>query len=357
MKFSPLVWMVLMVFFQSANTANAQLRFNVYSGGYFNITEYSGYMTPEGSHQFHIQYAGQQINEENWSISARINGPIRPMSGENMSGLPFPADRIRFRFTHDDGNPPTLAEIGVSTSFIPFNAIGETIIIPKSKAPIAYQSQYGGSMQFHLYFSMQVVGGTYLDQFKNRMPYQIIVYTVPVTFTLYDHKGVVLGYQDVQYSIQVNQSLSGTPPAEPAYSIEILGDAHDSRLEFGNINNYVEGVTATYIDALKINANTGYTITVKAIASAMTAVSDGQATMPVSVIYVRLQPGSTSVPNGNYEEIALSNNYQPLFTTADKREGPQFFNITYRTAGNDERLLNARSGVYATTLLYQLVPQ
>lgn len=335
----------------------AQLRFNVYSGGYLNVTDYGGYTTPDGGHQFHIQYQGQQIDEPNWAIRARINGQIRPVSGQNVSGLPFPADKLSFRFTHDNGNSPTLAEIGASTVFIPFNAAGETLLIPKSNASIRYQNSYGGSMQFNLYFAIQVAGGTYLDQFKNSAPYQIIVYAVPITFTMYNQEGNILGYQDVVYHIQVNQTLSGTPSAEPAYGIEVLGDAREGKLEFGSIGNYTEGVTVAYNDGLKINSNTGFSVAVKAVGPEMVSRSGGQGTLPVSVVHLRLYPGSSPAQLGSYGEITLSDAYQVLFNTPVGRSTAQFFNIAYRTVGNDERLLHARSGTYTTTLLYQLVPQ
>lgn len=337
--------------------ASAQLRFNVYSGGYFNVTDYAGYTAPEGGHRFHIQYQGQQINEPHWGIRARINGQIRPVSGQNVSGLPFPAEKLSFRFTHDGGDSPTLAEIGASTAAVPFNALGETILIAESNAPISYHSPYGGSMQFHLYFTMHVAGGAYLDQMKNSAAYQMIVYMVPITFTLYGQGGDVLGYQDVVYYIQVNQTLSGTPNVEPAYSIEVLGDAREGTLEFGSAGNYVGGVTVAYPDGLKVNANTGYAVTAKTIGPEMASVGGGQATLPVSVVSLRLEPGSNPPQPGHYTEIPLSDSYQVLFTANAGRDVPQFFTVVYRTAGNDERLLKARSGTYTTVVLYQLLPR
>ncbi len=335
----------------------AQLRFNAYSGGYFNVTDYAGYTAPEGSHRFHIQYQGMEINEPNWGVRARINGQIRPVSGENVSGLPFPAEKLRFQFTHDSGNSPTLADIGASMASIPFNALGETVLIAESNVPIAYQNPYGGSMQFHLYFTMHVAGGSYLDQMKNRAAYQMIVYSVPITFTLYGQAGGVLGYQDVVYHIQVNQTLSGAPQEEPVYGLEVLGAAREGTLEFGNVSNYVGGVTATYPDGLKVNANTGYSVAVKTIGPELTSLAGGQATLPVSVVNLRLEPGSNPASSGQYTEIALSDGYQVLFAANTGREAPQFFTIVYRTTGNDERLLRARSGTYTTVVLYQLLPQ
>src|SRR5690554_4947251 len=93
MKISLLVWGAALGLLVCGHLAQAQLRFNVYSGGYFNVTDYGGYTTPDGGHRFHIQYQGMHIDEPNWAIRARINGPIRPVSGQSVSGLPFPSEK------------------------------------------------------------------------------------------------------------------------------------------------------------------------------------------------------------------------------------------------------------------------
>jgi len=212
-------------------------------------------------------------------------------------------------------------------------------------------------MQFDLYFAINVAGGAYLDQLKNNAAYQVIVYALPITFTLYGQEGNILGYQDVTYYIQINQTLSGASPAEPAYGIEVLGDARDGKLEFGSVGNYAAGVTAVYPDGLKVHSTTGYSITAKAVGSEMVALSGGRAALPVSVVNLRLEPGSAPAVLGSYLEIALSDTYQVLFNASTGKDMAQFFTIVYRTAGNDARILNARSGTYTTTLQYQLLPQ
>ncbi len=349
--------LLVVVFFTCSLQAGAQLRFQVYSGGYFNVTDYAGFATPPGGHQFHFLYSGRQIHVENWRVTARVNGSIRPVSGQNVSGQPFPAAKVAFRFTHDSGNSPTLVEIGAPTTPIPLVQNGETPLIPQSKAPITYQSQNEGYMQFHLFFVVDIAGGAYLDQFKNRAAYQPIVYALPITFTFYSQDGLVLGYQDVTYQIQINQNLSGSPAIEPQYGIEVLGTARDARLELSDIANYMEGASVLYTDGLKINANTGYVITARALGADMQAVSGGTATLPVEVVQLQLLPGSDPPQAGNYTGISLADQYQPLFNGPVGRERPQLFHIVYRTAGGDERLLRARSGVYTTTVLYQLIPQ
>lgn len=349
--------LLFVALFAGSLQADAQLRFQVYSGGYFDVTDYAGFATPPGGHQFHFLYNGRQIHVENWRVTARVNGPIRPVSGQSVSGQPFPTEKVAIRFTHDNGNSPTLAEIGAPTTPIPLAQNGETPLIPQSKAPITHQSQNEGYMQFHLFFAVDIAGGAYLDQFKNREAYQPIVYALPITFTLYSQDGLVLGYQDVTYRIQINQNLSGSPAIEPQYGIEVLGNARDARLELSNIANYMDGTTVLYTDGLKINANTGYVITARTLGADMQDISGGTATLPVEAVQLQLLPGSDPSPAGSYTAVSLADRYQPLFNVPVGRNRPQLFDIVYRTAGGDERLLRARAGVYNTTVLFQLIPQ
>ncbi|WP_134091581.1 hypothetical protein [Olivibacter sp. XZL3] len=334
----------------------AQLRFNVYSAGYFNITDYSGYISPEGSHQFHIQYDGTFIEEHHWGIKARLNGPIRPISGNNVSGQSFPAEKIRFRFTHDDGNHPTLAAIGASMANIPLNAAAETPLIPKSNAAISHRSQYHSHMQFHLYFAVDIEGGDYLNRMRNSEAYQMIVYAVPLTFTLYRADGTILGYQDAMYYIQVNQTLSGGPTVTE-FSLEVLGNARNCTLELGSPRHYTEGISLVNDDGLRVNSSTAYAITARTIGPELTQTTGGQASIPVGAIKLRLQPGSLAPSGGAYQEIPLSVSNQSLFGANSGHSSARLFDIVYRIDGNDNRLLNAVQGVYTTTIIYQLMPR
>ncbi len=330
-------------------SASAQLIYSVISGGVFNVTDYAGFVTPDGGHQFHFEYNGTDINEEYWKVTATIDGPIMPDGGAtNVSGQPFPADKIQFRFTHDDGNPPTLANIGAPTTFIPLTT-GETPLIPMSNAPIYHQSQENGNMQFTLFFAIQIGGGAYLDDFKNSEQDQLIGYTVPVTFTLYSQHGTQLGYQNVQYEIQISQDLTGTPPV--SYGLEILGGDHT--LELSSAAHYAGGVSNTYEDGVRINANTAYEVRVRSLNEYLVSANNDQ--LDVSVVTAAFSPGTNAVA-GTYHSVVLSNVSQLLFTANGTSSQPQNYNVQYSIGGNDTRIFRAPSSTYSTTLFYELIP-
>ncbi len=336
--------------------AKAQVTFNVYSGGYFNITDYGGYISDDNSHRFHIALEGTNINIPNWSIKVRINGQILPTGGQqNVGGIPFPADKISLRFTRDDGNPPTLAQINAPMAAIPLVSGAEVPLIPSSQTPLFLQSPNNAYIQNTLFFEVQVAGGSYLDQLKNKQAYQIIVYNVPLTYTLYNGNGVPIGTKDVNYNIQLNQTLTGNPGTNPQYSLEILGDARDGTLDFNSLASYLNGTSVTYPNAVKVNATTGFEITTKS-----QYVQFGSQTgevLPIDVLQLQLQPGSDAPAGAQYPAIQLSTNPQLVMRSDIGKSTPMFMNIRYSAAGNDERLIQAKQGKYTTVLIYQLTPR
>lgn len=334
--------------------AKAQVSFHVYSGGYFTITDYAGYVSGVDAHRFHIEIRGTNINIPNWSVKARLNGLISPQGGQqNVGGIPFPADKISFRFTRDDGKSPTLAQINAPMSPIPFVSGAEVALIPSSQAPLlSHPSFYSDN---NLYFEIIIAGGSYLDQLKNKQPYQIIVYKVPLTFTLYNGNGVPIGSKNVEYSIQINQNLTGNPGTNPQYSLEILGEARDGVLDFNSLSSYMNGVMVNYPDAVKVNSTTGFELTTKSQYNQFG--NETGDVLPINILNLQLEAGTNSPAGAQYPPIQLSTSPQMVMRSDIGKNSTMFMNIKYSVAGNDDRLLQAKSGNYSTVLIYQLTPR
>lgn len=336
--------------------AKAQVTFNVHGGGYFNILDYAGYVSGTDSHRFQFGLNGTNINVPNWSIKARINGQIQPTGGaQNVGGIPFPADKISFRFTRDDGNSPTLSQINAPMTPIPFVSGSEVPLIPSAQAPLLLQSPYNSYKQINYYFEIVIAGGGYLDQLKNRQANSIIVYNIPITFTLYNSSGQPIGSRSVEYSIQLNQSLTGNPGTTPQYSLEILGEARDGVLDFNSLSSYMNGVMVTYPDAVKVNSTTGFELSAKSQYNQF-----GNQTgdvLPINILNLQLEAGTDSPAGAQYPTIQLSTTPQMVMRSDIGKSSTMFMNIKYSVAGNDDRLLQAKSGNYSTVLIYQLTPR
>jgi len=226
-------------------------------------------------------------------------------------------------------------------------------LIPSSQAPLL--SQPNSYSDNNLYFEIIIAGGSYLDQLKNKQAYQIIVYKVPLTFTLYNGNGVPIGSKNVEYSIQVNQNLTGNPGTNPQYSLEILGGARDGVLDFNSLSSYMNGVMVNYPDAVKVNSTTGFELTTKSQYNQFG--NETGDVLPINILNLQLEAGTNSPVGAQYPAIALSTSTQMVMRSDIGKNSPMFMNIKYSVAGNDDRLLQAKSGNYSTVLIYQLTPR
>jgi hypothetical protein len=339
-----------------AQQQNGTVRFNVYSSGYYNVSDYAGYSSGNSTHTLHIQLNGTYINIPNWSIKARVNGAILPNSGaQNIGGVPFPENKIKIQLNSDDGDSPTLLQIGAPLTPTPLSTATEAAIIPHSNAPLFLQSQYESYLQLRYKFEIHIEGGDYLDQMKNRSQYQHIVYSVPITYTLYNGSGVEIGTTNVTYSIQIPQNLTGTPPTSPQYGIEVIGMAKDGTLEFNTLASYINGVSVTYPDALKVTSNTAFEVTVKSRFNHFTNTTGDL--LPVEILKLQLVAGSQAPANASYPNVTVSTQAKQIMYSQTGKNTPMFMDIIYSANGNDERLLNAKSGKYTNVLVYEILPK
>lgn len=295
-----------------------------------------------------------------WTLKARINNVILP-NGANVSGQPFPPDKILFRFTEEriDGSPPqpwpTLAAVNANMAGIPFGAPGaEITLIPTTSIPLQSGNSWWVGILYN--FTIDIAGGNYLDAL---LPQQgpVLEYPYTVSFTLYDENQVPVATNPNAFTatVQVHNPLRGEPGADPEYGITVMGGAVDAVLEFNTAGSYQQGVNVTYTDGLKVNSSTAYSISVRSMGDELST-TDGH-TLPVSVVRVRLQPGSRTTGSGGFPAVPLAAHTQTLLSAGVGGTGSQFFDIEYSVEGNDSRLYATKSTPYSTMLVYQLVPR
>jgi hypothetical protein len=340
-----------------AQTQNGQIGFSVYSSGYYTVSDYAGFSSGNSTHTFHIQLSGTYINISNWSIKARVNGAILPLDGaQNVGGIPFPENKIKMQLSADNNTSPTLGEIGVPLTSMPLTSGGEITLIPNSAAPLFLQSPDNSHKNIEYYFQIHIEGGAYLDQLRNRQQWKIIKYNVPITFTLYNGAGAPIGSRSVTYTIQLEYTFTGTPPpTAPTYSIEVMGDARDGSLNFNTLSSYINGTSVTYSNGLKVTSSTAFEVTVK---SRFTHFSNPTGDLlPIDILRLQLTPGSQAPTNAQYNTINVSTQPQQIMRSQSGRNESMFMNIIYSAAGNDERLIQAKSGKYSTSIVYELLPR
>jgi hypothetical protein len=341
-----------------AGSSRAQLNFHAWSQNYKTVTSYLGAETDEKFNTFQFDVSGLTYNKPNWSLTMRLVSPIEIASGgPNRSGKIFPADKISLRWTTDDNNPNfNLTAIGVTRNKIPLQAGNEVTLINRSNVPISGYGQH--NIRFLLYSSFNVEGGMYLSDFLSPSQWGYIEYRIPVVFTLYDEQKAVLGTKYITYTIQFPPRLTdeGAVDIEPDYSVFVTAEAANATLSFVTREDYQQGVSLSFDNAVKINARTDFQLSVKATESNFTNTTGR--TLPLSLLSLQLTPGQNAKPVVSNPLLLLSNDAQTALsgTSTDKKTA-QFFNLNYKAKLTPSQIVSSDLGTYSVSLLYLLMPR
>lgn len=318
--------------------------FNSWSNNYLQVNSYSG---NTANNAFTLSLAGNGvINIPAWKISVRLKQAVLAPNGQV-----FPADMINLQPTSTTGQAypdgiPGLSQIGVPPR-VALQENTELFLVPRSNAPLYNNpSQPNGYYELQLLYNLVVTGGAYLGRFPAWS-----TLNVPLEFKVYDGNNNLIGIREHNFQLQI-AALSGTPPSELQYSIQVAPAAQNGLLEFKTAGDYINGVTATYPNALVINANTSYQVRVKSVQTDFVAA--GGATLPLNTVMVQLRTTSAAAV---LSPIWLSQAFQKIASATDGGSSPAYYDIIYATKPNDPSITEAGMLTYTTTLQYEITPQ
>lgn len=335
-------FIVLLVFFNCFS----QVSYSSWTNSYLQINSYNGNTNPDaytftlaGNGDFNIPY---------WRVSVKLKQPIT--TSDAMYTLP--ANKISFQPVSTAGqaypNPiPSIPQIGM-----PLNVFlqegQEVFLVPQSNAALYNQpAQPNGYYNLQVKYSMNVMGGAYLGNYP-----AWITFIAPLQFTAYDQYNNIIGKADHNFQFQIG-TLSGTPPGIPEMSLKFAANAVNGTLEFKSMQDYINGVSVTYPNALIVNSNTSYQIKLKSVQSQFSSVAGN--TIPLEAVKLTLNPVSQN--SGSVHSVSLSTSSQ-LIATGNTTQGSNvYYDIIYSTASNDERFINAKTEEYSTTIQYEITPQ
>lgn len=319
---------------------------SLWSNTYMNIYSYEGTTQPN-SITIRISQNGY-LNIQNWKLSV-IATPVTI-----WNGLFFPVEKINLQPNYttgtvkDPGPLPTISEIGIPATL---NLIGnsEVFLVPRSNAPI-YNIGTGNSYyDLQILFNMNVVGGSYLTKLKTNSPQ----YPINMRFTLYGANNEIIGTTNLSYTIQVHTNLTGTPPSENTYSIQISTGARNGQLNMNSLADYANGASVLYNNGLSVSTNIDYQISVRSISS--TFISSSGNSLPLDVVNVQLRPSSDNKASSITRSISSTS--QIISTGSSTNKLPAYYDIHYYTNPNDQRLIQAKMEDYSTTLQYEITPK
>ena len=313
--------------------------FTLEGSGHVNINHYSGAEQNNGI-SFIFESTPKFTIEKNWRVSVTAH------PGPASNNLSFPGDKLAlepFNIT-GPGHNLTLADLGIPpVSHLANN--GEVFIIPLSPTPLVNNSEH---FRAAIKFKLVVLGGQYLAALSN--PDWT---SYPITFVarFYGSSGEFISQAEIPYNLQVSGKLTGDIPSEDTNSIQVLGAARDGSLELRTIQDYANGASVTYENALEVKASKGYQVSVQS-ANPQFTTSTGKE-MSLNMVSVALQPkqqGSTVYAN------EISHQDRLIATGNDTGNDKHLYDIRYFTKP-DNQLISISPGVYSTTLIYKLTPQ
>ena len=352
-------FLLFLLFTGFIKPTEAQIRFAPWSQNYVVVTSYLGVETQERFNSFKFELNGIGIDKKNWSLSVRLISPITIVEvGPNRSGKVFPADKLSLRWTTDSNNPHTnLNTIGASRNEIMLQNSSEVMLIDRSQAPLnSYGSYYS---EFTLFSTLKVASGKYLDDFlSGRDQYTHIKYKVPVVFTLYDEHRNVIAAQPIDFDLHLHPTLTdgGLVDVEPDYSLVIGAAAADATLAFLTEEDYNEGVSLSFDNAVKINASTDFEVRVKSLDP--TFLRNGGNTLPLSMLSLQLTPGQGAASVVSNPTLVLSDTEQvALSGTSTDKKIAQYFHLNYKAKLTPTQVLSSTLGTYSVSLLYLLMPR
>lgn len=350
--------LLVLVLFLGTGILRAQVRLAAWSSNYVALSSYLGVQTADRFNTFQFMISGQSTHKPNWTFTVRLMEPILPVSGgSNVSGQPFPADKISLIWTGDNNSPNFFLDgIGANKNPIRLQSAGEVKLIDRGKQAL---STHGGhSANYQLYAALKIDQGKYLDGFVSPNPYTHLRYRVSLLFTVYDEQGISMGSVPLDYDLQIRPRLTDghLVDVEPDFSIRFLPEASQVRMQFLRAQDYKEGVRVQLNNAIQVNSNTDYEIRVKSMDPQF--VSANGLTLPLSILTIKLLPGQGVEPVGSYPIISLSSMEQNLGNGRSQDKNIQrHYHLNYQAKLDSDQLSHIRTGNYEVSILYLLMPK
>ena len=328
----------------------SDLRFSGYTNSYISVTSYDGVIANEAFTSA-FEFTGGKLNVPNWKLTVEMVNPFK-----SSDGLILGPDKISFvpkkTVKRGGGSPnplPSITDIIGNNFEIPLT---NGVLVPKSNVALR-MSKNDNYYGMELKFDLKVQGGDYLTALRGKE------FTGELLFKAYQVNGKLIGSFQVGYTIQVSYNLMGTPPQEDQFAISFSPEIVNGALEYNSPASYFNRNSVIYKNALTVNSNKNYKITVKTSSPNFVSTTDLNRTIPVGVVYMKLS-NATNTSNS----LPLSNNVTTLLNGSSSDFNiSQIYDIEYFTTGGTdfmnalpEDAMSATSSVetYTTTLEFTI---
>ena len=287
--------------------------------------------------QLHMS-GNEDYDFPNWGIVGKVTTDI--VNNENKI---FPPEKMKFRFHSlkiEDyylENTPTADQIGVIQSDLKMSKSDVVFVYNSNLNPSVPRGRYG---RIILQYDLIIEGGSYLNELASWSNYKIYY-----EFELRSKEGKVISSWPFWIDMQIQPMFY---EEVKSVSISLANNlASNVLLSVRDASDYVKGVTKTYEEALIVDSNIDYEVSVKSMSDKL---NGSASNLDIGAVSVQLRDNEQL-----YSKVPLSLGKQTL-ATGLKLAAPKKYSIIYSTEPSKIKLGEAKPGTYSAELLYTISP-
>ena len=299
-------------------------------GSFFVVTSYNGQLSQEN--YTILQLGSNKMVPAEWKITASVKSISHN----------FPVNMLGFRATTKRG-----------ASNVPIGAINNMMIwnnlqgLNAEVDLVNFQSlSQDGYHQLLLDLQLQVQGGVYLKQIPR---WSTVALTVE--YNLYRRVvnthvwgspiATVLASTSFQVDIDPN-----SPGPSPVSSISVTPDV---LLEFNSISDYMNGVTKTYTEGLKVSSTVNYEVRVKSLKDKFESTTTTK-TLPLDMVSLQL-----SGVNGAQPAVSISTTNQLILQGTSTNGNVVEYDMIYKAKPIEDQYLKINGQeTFTTQLMFEM---
>jgi hypothetical protein len=299
-------------------------------GSFFVVTSYNGQLSQEN--YAILQLGSNKMVPAEWKITASVKSISHN----------FPVNMLGFRATTKRG-----------ASNVPIGAINNMMIwnnlqgLNAEVDLVNFQSlPQDGYHQLLLDLQLQVQGGVYLKQIPR---WSTVALTVE--YNLYRRVvnthvwGSPIATLLASTSFQVNIDPNSPGPS-PVSSISVTPDV---LLEFNSISDYMNGVTKTYTEGLKVSSTVNYEVRVKSLKDKFESTTTTK-TLPLDMVSLQL-----SGVNGAQPAVSISTTNQLILQGTSTNGNVVEYDMIYKAKPIEDQYLKINGQeTFTTQLMFEL---
>lgn len=299
-------------------------------GSFFVVTSYNGQLSQEN--YTILQLGSNKMVPAEWKITASVKSISHN----------FPVNMLGFRATTKRG-----------ASNVPIGAINNMMIwnnlqgLNAEVDLVNFQSlTQDGDHQLLLDLQLQVQGGVYLKQIPRGSTVALTVeynlYRRVVNTHVWGSPiATVLGSTSFQVNIDPN-----SPGPSPVSSISVTPDV---LLEFNSISDYMNGVTKTYTEGLKVSSTVNYEVRVKSLKDKFESTTTTK-TLPLDMVSLQL-----SGVNGAQPAVSISTTNQLILQGTSTNGNVVEYDMIYKAKPIEDLNLKINNQeTFTTQLMFEL---